>query len=108
MRSDSPEKLKKSMEEKETVDAAEFEKNKPSWKVGDKAYYVEPETDSEVECYVSRAVETPPDLEKMWWVKLRHTNEFGILPESRLTHIDPPGWETLEENIKRTDWRSNV
>ena len=64
-------------------------------KVGDKVYYVEPETDSEVECFVYKVMEN-----NMYEVKLRHGKKFGFFNGFRLTKIDPPNWETLEENLK--------
>lgn len=65
------------------------------FKVGDKCYYVEPETDSEVECYVYKVIN-----ENNIQVKIRDKKSYGVFPNYRLTKIDPPNWETLEENLQ--------
>ena len=63
---------------------------------GDKVYYVEKETDSEVEAYIYKDMG-----DEIYMVKLRDGTNFGFFPSYRLTKIDPPTWESLEENLKK-------
>ena len=67
------------------------------FEIGDKVYFVEKETDCEIEGYIFK------DLgDDVWVVKIREGRSFAYLPGYRLTWIDPPNWETLEENLERS------
>lgn len=66
------------------------------FQVGDKVYYVEKDTDSEIECYIYKNMG-----DAIYMVKIRDNPSFGIFHEQRLTKIDPPTWETLEENLEK-------
>lgn len=66
------------------------------FQIGDKVYFVEKDTDSEIEGYICE------DLGNgVWKVKIREGRSFGFFPTERLTWIDPPNWESLEENLEK-------
>ena len=65
-------------------------------KIGDKCYYVESTTDSEEECYICKIISP-----EFYQVKMRHSNNYGFFTENKLTKIDPPNWESLEENLEK-------
>ena len=62
---------------------------------GDKVFYVDKKSDSEVEAYIYRDMG-----DDIYMVKLRHAPSFGFFPWDRLTKIDPETWESLEDNLK--------
>ena len=64
--------------------------------VGDKIFYVNRETDSEVEGYIYKDIG-----DDVHWIKIREGSQFIILPGYRLTKIEPKTWESLEENLEK-------
>lgn len=63
-------------------------------KIGDKVYVVGRD-DSEIECYVYKKMD-----DGMYEVKLREGKSFGFYKREKITKIDPPYWESLEENLE--------
>ena len=65
------------------------------WKEGDKCYYVNKETDSEVECYFLEDVDS-----EVCKLKIKGEKKIAFMHKSRLTKIDPPYWKSLEEDLE--------
>lgn len=67
-----------------------------TFNVGDKVFYVNKKTDSEVEGYIYKDMGN-----NVYTIKIRDGASFGFFPEDRLTKIEPTTWESLEENLKK-------
>ena len=70
---------------------------------GDKCYYVEKETDSEIECYVLEAIDS-----EVYKLKIKGEKKIAFMHISRITKIDPPYWKSLEEDMEECGFGGNA